>query len=85
MAELSLPLGFLEDKGPLASEEEIALANINMRKEADEEKRKARKTVQEQRCLVAQGDVVSSGIAQEEKAKTSSKKAKQTRKAKPKK
>ena len=43
IAAESLPLLYQQDKISLASEDEIAIANINMRKEAEDEKRKRRK------------------------------------------
>ena len=43
IAAESLPLLYQQDKISLASEDEIAIANINMRKEAEEEKCTARK------------------------------------------
>ena len=41
----NLPIGFLEETITLASEDEIAIANINMKKLADIEQRKARKNL----------------------------------------
>ena len=41
----NLPIGFLEDGVVLASEDEIAIANINRKKDADNEKRKAKKAL----------------------------------------
>ena len=41
----NLPIGFLKDGVILASEDEIAIANINKKKVADNEKRKAQKAL----------------------------------------
>ena len=46
MAAETLPLGFLNEDVRLASEEEIALANINKNKQESADKRKARKVMQ---------------------------------------
>ena len=43
IAAESLPLLYQQEKISLASEDEIAIANINMRKAAEDDKRKARK------------------------------------------
>ena len=46
MVAETLPLGFLNEDLRLASEEEIALANINKNKQESADKRKARKDMQ---------------------------------------
>ena len=64
----NLPIGFLQDSVKAASEEEIAFSNINNKRQAENEQRKARKL---QRSVVACPPT------------TSGKKAKGTRKKQP--
>ncbi len=58
-AMISLPLGFLEEDVRLASEDEIALANINMRKEEAKEasdQRKHQKVLDDLSNVIGNGD-----------------------------
>ena len=55
VAAESLPLLYQQEKISLASEDEIAIANINMRKAAEYDKRKARKELTNTAKVVDEG------------------------------
>jgi hypothetical protein len=72
MTAETYPLGFLDEDIRLASEDEIAIANINKNKKDSEERRKARKVLQ----CVSNTVVDGVPIGVKAKAKASSKKKK---------
>ena len=72
MTAETYPLGFLDEDIKLASEDEIAIANINKNKKDSEERSKARKVLQCVSNIVADGVP----IGAKAKAKRGSKKKK---------
>ncbi len=75
----NLPFHILEETCTLPSENEIFLANINMRKQADDEHRKARKirkAMPDLTNVVDEGVVLSGAIAKPVHKKGTSKKIK---------